>query len=405
MNLNIRPILSALLRNRAGAVLVSVQIAIALAVMTNAVYIVKQRLDYINRPTGFDIANILVVASTGFRENFDYEASLTEDLTYLRSVPGVIAASATNAAPLSGSGSASDFSAHPLDRTHAATGIYYEMDEQSIDTLGVRLVAGRKFRREEILPPRPGNSDSSVAPSAIVTRALAKDIFNTDDVVGKVMYDINGRPMTVVGVMDHMLGAWVSFKSLDHVFITPRYPVGPAPYYLVRVQPGRLNEILRTVEEHMSNSNPNRVITSVRPLQYYKDNSYLSDRNTTIFLISVTALLLAITALGIFGLATFNVSTRTKQIGTRRALGARKRDILQYFLVENALITFIGIVVGCALALGVGLWLSHQYQLPRLDLYYLVGGWLVLAALGQLAVWQPARRASTVSPAVATRNV
>jgi putative ABC transport system permease protein len=115
--------------------------------------------------------------------------------------------------------------------------------------------------------------------------------------------------------------------------------------------------------------------------------------------------LLAITAVGVFGLATFNVGTRTKQIGTRRAVGARRTDIVSYFLVENWLISTVGIVLGCGLALWSGYWLAKTYQLPRLDLYYLIGGIPILWILGLLAAWQPARRASTVSPAVATRTV
>ena len=69
------------------------------------------------------------------------------------------------------------------------------------------------------------------------------------------------------------------------------------------------------------------------------------------------------------------------------------------------MVTTLGVVVGCGLALGVGFWLSTQYQLPRLDLYYLVGGVLGLWVVGQLAAWQPALRAAKVSPAMATRNV
>jgi putative ABC transport system permease protein len=162
---------------------------------------------------------------------------------------------------------------------------------------------------------------------------------------------------------------------------------------------------MRTVEEHLSTSNPDRVIQFVRSVEYFKKLLYRDDRNMGVFLITVTALLLAVTSLGIFGLATFNVSARTKQIGTRRAVGARRADIVRYFMVENGLITTAGIVVGCALALAIGYWLSLQYQLPRLDLYYLVGGVLALWLIGQLAAWQPARKASAVSPSVATRTV
>jgi putative ABC transport system permease protein len=154
----------------------------------------------------------------------------------------------------------------------------------------------------------------------------------------------------------------------------------------------------------MSARNPDRVVKGVHPLLKYKKWAYLDERITVIFLVTTTTLLLAIAALGIFGLATFNVSTRTRQIGIRRALGARKRDVIQYFMVENGLVTSAGILTGCALALTVGYELSLHYQLPRLNLYYLVGGIVVLWAIGQLAAWQPARRAAQVPPSVATRT-
>ena len=93
MSLNVRPILSALLRNRTGAVLVAMQIAIALAVLVNAVYIVKQRIEKIGRPTGIDVPNIFVVSSAGFTDRLPPGASIEEDLAYLRGVPGVIASS------------------------------------------------------------------------------------------------------------------------------------------------------------------------------------------------------------------------------------------------------------------------------------------------------------------------
>jgi putative ABC transport system permease protein len=124
-----------------------------------------------------------------------------------------------------------------------------------------------------------------------------------------------------------------------------------------------------------------------------------------IYMIVVIVLLLGIAALGIFGLASFNVGTRTKQIGTRRAVGARRRDILRYFLVENWLVTTVGVLAGCVLALLLGYWLSTVFELPRLKLYYLLVGVVVLWAVGLTAALVPARRASLVSPAVATRTV
>jgi putative ABC transport system permease protein len=240
----------------------------------------------------------------------------------------------------------------------------------------------------------------------IITKAYSKELFGTEKGLGRTIYDGQNRTAVVIGIIEKMQAAWVNWDDLENVVLQPRLPsYSNNNAYIVRTQPGQRDAVMRTVEEKLSTSNPERMIEWVRPFEFFKKRSYRGDRNTSIFLVSVTTLLLGIAALGIFGLATFNVSTRTKQIGTRRAVGARKGDIVRYFMVENWLITTTGIVAGCGIALGVGYWLSLEYELPRLDLYYLVGGVLAIWALGVAAVWQPARRAAAVSPAVATRTV
>ncbi len=402
---NLRPIASALWRNRTGALLVAVQIAIGLAVLVNAVYIVKQRVDKIGRPTGMDTANMIFVASAGFARDFDYEASWREDIAAMRAIPGVQAAGVISNIPLSGGGSSSGFQAKPGEATpeESIPGNTYLVDEQAVEALGITLSAGRSFDAHEILPP-VDTFDS--APQAIVTGAFAKSLFPDDpNPLGKTFYDGLSKPITIVGVIEHMHGAWVSWDKLDHVVLFPRIKSGPNGVYIVRAEPGRREAVMRDIEAELGNSNPGRLLRWVRPMDYFMHQSYLDDRNMAIFLVTVTTALLAVTALGIFGLATFNVSTRIRQIGTRRAVGARRLDIVRHFLVENWMVTTTGVVAGCAAALGVGYWISLKYELPRLDLYYLVGGVLVTWLIGLAAAWQPARRASAISPAVATRTV
>jgi putative ABC transport system permease protein len=122
-------------------------------------------------------------------------------------------------------------------------------------------------------------------------------------------------------------------------------------------------------------------------------------------LVAVCIALLVVTALGIVGLASFWVQQRTKQIGVRRALGATRGQILRYFQTENFLLATLGIVIGMMLAYGINQLLMGKYELPRLPAIYLPIGAVVLWLLGQLAVFGPARRASAVPPAVATRTV
>ena len=402
---NIRPIASALWRNRTGAMLVAFQIAIGLAVLVNAVYVVKQRVDKINRPHGLDTENIFVVTSTGFGADFDYEASWREDIAYLRGLPGVVAATLTSSIPLSGSGSSSGFMAQPgeINPETSVPANRFEVDEQGVAALGIKLSAGRAFDAHEILPATDAFEST---PQAIISKPVAKALFPPNgDALGKTFYDALNRPITVVGVIENMHGSWVGWDKVDHVMLMPRIRSGPGAIYIVRAEPGRRDALMRTVERHMATTDPNRLLRWVRPLSYFEREAYLDDRNMAIFLVSVTSALLAITALGIFGLATFNVSTRIRQIGTRRAVGARRLDIVRHFLVENWMVTMAGIVVGCGLALAIGYWISVKYELPRLDLYYLVGGMLGIWLIGLFAAWQPARRASAISPAVASRTV
>jgi putative ABC transport system permease protein len=405
MNLNIRPILSSLRRNRIGAVLVALQIALALAILVNAAYIVKQRLDSIKRPTGIDDDNMFAVQASGFTSRYNYYASVREDLTYLRGLDGVIAATASNSIPLSGSGSSAPlYKAADRKDSGSVNAQLYEMDEQGVQTLGARIIAGRNFRKEEIMPPMSAENQSRPIAQILVTENLAHAFFPDGNALGKSIYDPFGRPTTIVGIVSDMIGPWPQSDMQQLIFFTPQQPLLFGFHYLVRTQPGRRDALMRIAAEHLADSSVDRAIKSIRSVQIYKQSSFLNERITAIFLVIVTVLLLLIAVLGIFGLATFNVSTRTKQIGVRRAVGARKRDIVRHFLIENALVTTLGVVVGCALALGVGYELSRQYSLPRLDLYYLVGGVLILWALGQLAARQPAGRAAAISPSIATRT-
>ena len=405
MSLNVRPILSALLRNRTGAVLVALQVAIALAVLVNAVYIVVQRAEKIARTSGLDEANIFVVESAGFTGRFHEVPSVTEDLAYLRSLSGVIAATPSNSMPLSEMGNRDSL----VTRTDAQRTENYneiEVDEQGLETLGVRLVAGRNFRHEEIQPPRSRTDASRFVPVMIISRALGERLFPHQNPLGQQVYDPLNQSATIIGVVDPVMGNYPGSDHPDWVSFVPRLPDDfIVVVYLVRTRPGLRDTIMRTVESHLARSNSDRVINWVRPLTYFKNLSYLGDSSMEIYLSTVTALVLGVTCLGVFALATFNVSTRTKQIGTRRAVGARRRDVVRHFLVENGLITSVGVILGCAMALATGYWLSLQYALPRLNLYYLVGGVLALWATGQLAAWQPARRAAAVPPSVATRTV
>jgi putative ABC transport system permease protein len=143
----------------------------------------------------------------------------------------------------------------------------------------------------------------------------------------------------------------------------------------------------------------------IRKFEEVRRRAYDADRGMAILMSVVCGVLLAITAAGIVGLSSFWVGQRRKQIGVRRALGARRSDILSYFMTENFLIALVGVIVGVILAVGLSQWMFTHFEMKRLSLTYVAIGVVALLALGQAAVFAPALRASRVSPVEATRSV
>ena len=401
--MELKPILSSLRRSPTGAILVALQIALALAIAVNSLFIVGQRLDRIGRDPGLDVANTFIVAFAPIGKSFNGEVAMREDVATLRSLPGVVAATTINAVPLSGGGSSTRYFTQPDSKGKSSPGNYFEVDEQGIDALGVKLVEGRNFASSVVT--KPARNSPGWVPEVILTRAVAEELFPGESALGKSVYDGVGHPAQVVGIVDRMHGSWPTWDKLDHVVLHPVIADEQQAVYFVRARPGQRDALMKLAEEKLGAVDNGRIIRRVRSLEYIAASSYTDDRAMAVYLTVVIGLLLGIAALGIFGLAAFNVSTRTKQIGTRRAVGARRLDIVRYFFLENWMITTVGVVVGCLLALLLGYWLSTTFELPRLKLYYLAFGALGLWCVGLAATLIPARRAAGVSPAVATRTV
>jgi putative ABC transport system permease protein len=164
--------------------------------------------------------------------------------------------------------------------------------------------------------------------------------------------------------------------------------------------------VLKAAVATLEKNSPNRIILeeNTKTMEELRAQYYRQDRVMVWMLVAVIIALLVVTALGIVGLASFWVQQRTKQIGVRRALGATRGQILRYFQTENFLLATIGIVLGMLLAYAINQLLMGKYELPRLPLYYLPVGAVLLWLLGQIAVYGPARKAASVPPAVATRS-
>jgi putative ABC transport system permease protein len=395
--------LSSLLRSKTGPALVSLQIAVTLAIVINALFIISQRIEKMNRDPGIDVPNVIVADVRGFGEGFNVIDSITNDIDLIKSIPGVIAATVSNHVPLSGSGSGTGLWTVPDETIEPVGTGRYQWSEEGLDALGVELARGRNFLPQEVDFVTP-ETDLPI-PSVLITQDLADELFGDEEALGKTVYWGDMEPSTVVGVIGHMHGSWVSWDKLGNVVIQPGKPAYTNNRYIIRVEPGRRDQLIPVIEQKLGDSNLQRVVKNVRPLEQLAANSYRSDRGMAIILAVVISLLIGLTALVIVGLASFHVTQRTRQIGTRRALGATRADIIHEFLLENWLITTAGAALGVVLTAVVAYWLETTFQLPRLNWLYLPAGIGILWILSSLAVLEPARRAASVPPAVATRSI
>jgi putative ABC transport system permease protein len=411
------PMLSALRRHKAGVVLIAMQIALTLAIVCNAFFIIKQRIGYINQPTGMaDEEQLFQVsqqwagapngADPGGLEKLD--SMQQADVTALRNLPDVASAAALDALPLARDGGSGSMAAKPLQTGSMPTANRYYGDEQALSTLGLKLIAGRAFTAADV--QHSAELNNPIAPTAIISQALADKLFPQGDALGKAIYTYQGStPITVVGVVERLQSSY-SFGSQSWVWNSILYPIrkdASASRYVVRAKPGRLQAAMKAVPAALYAVTPLRVLDddSIKAFTDIRSEAYRADVGMAALMGAVCLILLGVTAVGIVGLSNFWVAQRYRHIGVRRALGARKIDILRYFQFENLLIAGIGALIGLLLAVVLNALLMRYYEMDRLPVIYVLLGIVLVLALGQVAVFVPARRASNVPPVAATRAV
>lgn len=403
--MQVRPILSAMMRNKVAPSLIAAQIAITLAVLCNALFIIQQRLSFSRRPTGTDEANLFYISNQWVGRNGDLDALARDDIAALRAVPGVIDAFVSNSYPLANGGWGDGVSRTPGQAHATASSAIYFADEHGLNTLGVHLNAGRNFEAAEV---RDFHLNELTPPAAaILTRDLASKLYPRGSALGQTLYLPSLKStVPIVGIVDRMQVPWVAGGGPrdegNSLFLPFRF-VALYSQYLIRTQPGRLRAVMRDVEKKLFAINRNRVLERVESLPDARIRAYRDDRGLATILSVVCGILLAVTAFGIVGVTSHWVWQRQRHIGIRRALGATRLGIVRYFQLENLLISGTGAAAGIGLALLLNLWMVRRFELERLHIRYMLIGAIVLLVLGQVAALWPALRAASIPPASAAR--
>lgn len=402
------PILSTLGRHRTAAALIVLEIAVTCAIVCNAVFVISQRLERMDKPSGIVEDEIVRVQLAGLGTTEDAVALTAADVTALRAIPGVKAAASSNMVPFGGSSWNSDISLIRDDPDAPINAAIYLGSEDLLEVFGIELVAGRDFTPDEYVDFETVQKEEANVPSVILSRAIAEQLFPGESPLGKQVYVWGDEPQTVVGMFD-----WIARPNElnrrggkgDALFLPLEAPFTIAGGYVLRTDPDRRGEVLEAAAAAIEKVSPSRVLFERKTYAEIRAEYFEADRAMAWLLIGFCVALLIITSLGIVGLASFWVQQRTRQIGVRRALGATRGQILAYFQTENFILATLGIIFGMGLAYAINLWLMEKYDVPRLPAEFLPFGAILLWFLGQVAVLGPALRAAAVPPAVATRTV
>lgn len=409
--MSLRIHVSTLCRQSLMPSLVLLQVMLACAILCNVMFLTWQQLEPMLAPSGVDTSNLILVdrldASTGQWTAAEVQAGAQA----LREVPGVRAVSAANSLPMV-LGSIYAFGMQGPTRVKVGVNVY--AGEGLVDTLGIPLVAGRDFLPDEY---RGVDGYKGATRPVIITQALARKLFDKADALGQRVADPEepaGAGYQVVGIVRHLLRNQLSMATqgrADDTMLMPQRVGGtPMPLsYAVRVDPAMREVALKGVRKAIRRQFGTQLSTGTHARASFYDtrssDAFKSRRAALWLFVGVAVTVVVVTVIGIMGLTGFWVQKRTRQIGIRRALGARRIDILRYFLAENALIVGIGVVLGMALAYFGNAWLMRYYELPHLPWTYLPYGAVLMLLLGQFAVLLPALRAARVPPVVATRSV
>ena len=403
--MNIKALIKALLLRKFNTFLLILQLAITLGLIVNSTILSLDTANKLALETGLELDNTLSIEfrkTSGDYRDIDFTRSIMQqDLAELAKIPGVESITATNQLPLGDggtNGNVYDLDEPNSDRRDRGLGYvpYFIAKEGVSDALSLEIIEGRMLTNAD--SPTEENGQVGVLITESLSKALHKDQssigqeLNAGIVVG-VVKDVLIRPSNT---MDNQYAIFINS-------IEQRANWGDV--YILKVEPGMLESVKKQVSDVMLGVEPQRDIYKVASLAERFEDYYANNKGLSKLFIMLTLLMLLVTAISSFAYARFHMSQQTKFIGIRRALGAKKRDVILYVLAENWLLTGLGVLFGIALMIGLNIMLSQYVSLTKPTVLLTLMGVTLVYLAGTIATWWPAYQTSKIAPVIATRSI
>jgi len=402
--------------NKARSLLVVVEVAMALLLLVGSALLIRTIVALRTVEPGYDTHNVLTMRMSLTGEQFVKTAAVErlvrDGLDKLRATPGVEAATATCCVPLEGGyGLPFRIIGRPLDKgPFHGGGAWLTLSPGYFDVFKMKIKRGRAFADRD---------DASAPAVVIINETMAKQFWKDKDpladrimIGGGVMKELAAeRERQIIGVVNDVRDGGLNNEPQPHMYV-PNAQVPDALNALnVRITP--VAWVVRTTTDPYTLSNTIQSelrqitglpVSDVRSMEEVVSRS-ISRQRFNMFLMTVfgaSALLLA--AIGIYGLMAYSVEQRTQEIGIRMALGAEAAQVRRMVVSQGMRLAIIGVVVGLGAAWGLSrLMASLLYGVHATDPAVFTVMPAILAVVSFVAVWLPARRASTVNPLIALR--
>lgn len=405
--MNFKALLKSLLLRKFTTGLLILQLAITLGLLVNSAILAIDTSQKISQDTGLDLDNILVVSShptSGSYKDLDYYRSIAkEDLLKLQQLPGVNSVSVTNYLPISRGGMHSNI--HDLDNPeqdkidkYLQNAQYILAEEQLANTMAFNLLEGRFLNDSD----RRDFGNDETKPSIVITESLKKALYGDNSAIGQ---ETNIGP--IVGVIkDIMLNPTLPKDKQYGVFVnTIMEFIFVGRYYVLNVEPGHMETVRKQVSQTILEVQAERDIFKVFTMAEHIKHFYRHDQGLAELFMLLCGLMLFVTAISSYAYSQFHISRQKKFIGIRRALGARKKDILLYVLTENWLVYAVGCVLGLIVTITFNILLSQHISLSKPDALLFLLAVSIIYISGTIATWLPARKTSKIPPVIATQTV
>jgi predicted permease len=323
-----------------------------------------------------------------------------------RALPGVKSASAIFGLPLAPDQNAFttlEVEGHPVPNSQLPRAAFRIIESNYFDCMAIRLLQGRTFT------PR---DEQGGPPLAIVNETFARQNFNGETPVGRrirpnISFGVNDNaPMReIVGVIGDVKSGSIGAEAVPEVYApeTPSDFIGQMT--IVMRTEGDPNALLPAMRSLVGSMDKQLPIRDVKTLEEYVSGSISEPRFEALLMSTFAALAFVLTAIGVYGVISYTVAQRTREIGIRIALGARQTTISQMVMREGVLLTLVGVSAGLAASLfAVHLIRGLLYGIAATDPVTFLVVPLLLLGLALLASYVPARRAMRVDPMAALRQ-